>query len=381
MTTNTNSAADDKVILHRTIEIAIRIGLIAALIVWSFQIFEPFRRPVIWGILIALATYPVFCWLRAKLGERNGLAATLYTLLALAILITPTVMLSTSLIESAQNLSQGLKEGTVVVPPPPESVATWPVIGKPLDRIWSLASVNLEEALKQLEPHLKAFSSWLLSVVAGAGMGVLQFVIAIIIAGVLLAKASGGQRTARAIFIRLAGDRGEELADLAGATVRSVARGVLGVALIQALLAGIGLIAAGVPGAGFWALIVLLLAIVQLPALLILGPIIVYVFSVETTVTAVVFMIWSIIVSASDSFLKPLFLGRGVEVPMLVILIGAIGGMILSGIIGLFVGPIILAISYTLFMAWLDEGAEPLSEQSKSESSSTGEAASNTGKK
>jgi predicted PurR-regulated permease PerM len=355
MTTNTDPASNDKVILSRVLDATIRIGLIAALAFWSFQIFAPFLRPVIWGILIAIATYPVFCWLRAKLGERNGLAAILFALLALAILITPTVMLSASLIDSAQNLAQGLKDGTVNVPAPPESVATWPVIGKSLDKIWNLASVNLEAALNQLKPQLKAFSSWLLSAVAGVGIGVLQFVISIFIAGVLLAKASGGQRAARAIFIRLAGERGEELAALAGATVRSVARGVLGVALIQALLAGIGLIAADVPAAGLWALLVLLLAVVQLPPILILGPIAIYVFSVASTVTAVVFMIWSIIVSASDSLLKPLFLGRGVEVPTLVFLIGAIGGMMLNGIIGLFVGPIILAISYTLFMAWLDE--------------------------
>ena len=371
--TTTNSTFNDKAYLSRAVEITIRIGILAALVFWSFKIFEPFLRPVIWGILIALATYPIFCWLRAKLGERNGLAATVFTLLALALLITPTVMLSTSLIDSAQTLSHSLEEGTLKVPPPPESVATWPVIGKPLNKIWSLASVNLEAALKQLEPQLKALGSWLLSVATGAGMGVLQFILSIIIAGVLLAKASGGQQAAHAIFTRLGGERGAELADLAGATVRSVARGVLGVAFIQALLAGVGLIAAGVPAAGLWFVLVLLLAVVQLPTILILGPIIIYVFSVSSTMTAVIFMIWSIFVGVSDSFLKPLFLGRGVEVPMLVILIGAIGGMMLSGIIGLFVGPIILAISYTLFIAWLNESTSPLTEQSQSESSSTDE--------
>ncbi len=377
---NTNSAFNDTAYLSRAVEITIRIGILAALVFWSFKIFEPFLRPVIWGILIALATYPVFCWLRAKLGERNGLAATVFTLLALALLITPTVMLSTSLIDSAHTLSQSIKDDTLTVPPPPESVATWPVIGKPLDKIWGLASVNLEAALKQLEPQLKALGSWLLSLATGAGMGILQFIVSIIIAGVLLAKASGGQRAAHVIFNRLGGQRGLELADLAGATVRSVARGVLGVAFIQALLAGIGLIAADVPAAGLWFLLVLLLAVIQLPTILILGPIIIYVFAVSSTMTAVIFMIWSLFVGVSDSFLKPLFLGRGVKVPMLVILIGAIGGMLLSGIIGLFVGPIILAISYTLFLAWLDEGAPRLTEQSQSESYSTDESADDTKK-
>jgi predicted PurR-regulated permease PerM len=157
---------------------------------------------------------------------------------------------------------------------------------------------------------------------------------------------------------RLTGERGEEFAMLATKTVRSVAQGVLGVALIQCLLAGVGLLAAGVPGAGLWALLVLLLAIVQLPPILILAPIIVYVFSVSSTTVAVIFMIWSIAVSMSDAFLKPLLLGRGVQVPMLIILVGAIGGMIHSGIIGLFVGAVVLALGYELFKAWLQEGQQ-----------------------
>jgi len=150
---------------------------------------------------------------------------------------------------------------------------------------------------------------------------------------------------------------------LASATIRSVAQGVLGVALIQSILAGIGLLLIGVPYAGVWAGLVLLLAIVQLPPILILGPIVVYVFSVAETVPAVVFMIWSMLVSSSDAFLKPLFLGRGMDIPMLVILLGAIGGMILSGIIGLFVGAVVLAVGYTLFTVWLEQEQQGSEEQ------------------
>ena len=174
----------------------------------------------------------------------------------------------------------------------------------------------------------------------------------------ILANAVGFGAFLKALARRLMGNRGEEFTMLASKTVRSVAQGVLGVALIQSLLAGVGLLAAGVPGAGLWALIVLLLAIVQLPPILILAPIILYVFSVSSTTVAVIFMIWSILVSMSDAFLKPLLLGRGVEVPMLIILIGAIGGMIHSGIIGLFVGAVVLALGYELFRAWLEEGKQ-----------------------
>ncbi len=189
-------------------------------------------------------------------------------------------------------------------------------------------------------------------------VGILQFVISIIIAGVILAKAVSFGGFLKALATRLTGDRGEEFATLASKTVRSVAQGVLGVALIQSLLAGVGLLAAGVPGAGLWALLVLLVAIVQLPPILILAPIILYVFSTSSTTVAVIFMIWSILVGSSDAFLKPLLLGRGVEVPMPIILVGAIGGMISSGIIGLFTGAVVLALGYELFKAWLKEGQQ-----------------------
>jgi predicted PurR-regulated permease PerM len=206
-----------------------------------------------------------------------------------------------------------------------------------------------------------------LSAAAGVGAGILKFVVSIIIAGVLLANDAGGGQAARAIATRLTAERGNESVELAAATVRSVTLGILGVALIQTLLASLGFLLVGVPGAGLWALFVLILAVVQLPTILVLGPIIVYVFSTSSTATAVVFAIWSLLVGMSDAFLKPLLMGRGVDVPMLVIFIGAIGGFVTSGIIGLFVGAVILALGYKLFLAWLKEDTQPQGEPSKSE--------------
>jgi predicted PurR-regulated permease PerM len=193
-----------------------------------------------------------------------------------------------------------------------------------------------------------------------------MFVVSIIIAGVFLAHADGAQQAALRFFRRLAGERGVNFVELAAATVRSVAQGILGVAIIQAVLGGLGCLVAGVPGAGLWALLILLLAVVQLPPLLILGPIIVYVFSSSSTITAILFAIWSVLVSISDPFLKSLLLGRGVDVPMLIIFIGAIGGFITSGIIGLFVGAIVFTAGYKLFLRWLEEDTEPEPEPSKS---------------
>lgn len=337
----------------RAVEAAIRIGMIALLALWCFQIVEPFIAPIVWGVIIAVAAYPLYLRLVTSLGGHQKVAATVFTLLALALVIAPTIMLGASLAESAQHFATTLTDGSVKVPPPPTSVADWPLIGDRLHAFWSLASQNLEQALVTLEPQLQVVGKWLLAAGASTGLGIIYFIVSILIAGALMANAEAGTDIARRVAVRLAGSRGTDYAIIAGKTVRSVARGVLGVALIQALLAGIGLLVMQVPGAGLWAVLVLLFAVVQLPPILVLGPIIVYVFNVADTVPAVIFTIWSLFVSMSDTFLKPLLLGRGLQTPMIVILVGAIGGMLLSGVIGLFVGSVILALGYELFMAWL----------------------------
>jgi predicted PurR-regulated permease PerM len=192
--------------------------------------------------------------------------------------------------------------------------------------------------------------------VAGLGTAIVQTIFSLIIAGILMMTSEGGGKVARDTARRLAGDDGPPMVDTGIDTIRSVVKGVILVAAIQSLLSAVGMVVAGVPAAALWAALVLIVAIIQLPPILILGPIAVWVFSAnDNTVIAVGFLIWSLIVSGSDSFLKPLFLGRGVKVPMLVILVGAIGGMIRAGVIGLFIGPVILAIGYQLFKAWVTD--------------------------
>lgn len=357
---NPSQLSDDKVFQARALEAAIRIGLVALVVVWCFNIIRPFITLVLWGAIFAVALYPIFLKLQSMLGGREKLTATLMTLVALAILITPTVMLSESLIESSKTLYAEIDAGTLTIPPPSEKVKDWPLIGEKLDKAWSLASTNLGAALEKFSPQLEAAGKRFLSTAARVGVSILQFVISIIIAGALLVYAHSGSQAIETIAGRILGKKGgKDFVDITGATIRSVAQGVLGVALIQSILAGIGLMVMGVPFAGLWALLVLLLAIVQLPPWIILGPIIVYEYSVAEAVPATIFMVYSLLVSVSDAFLKPLFLGRGMDIPMLVILLGAIGGMILSGIIGLFVGAVVLAVGYSLFVAWLDQNKEP----------------------
>jgi len=362
MTESNQKKSEDAVFIGKTIEAAVRIGIIALLVVWSFMIIRAFINPVLWGIIIAIGFYPLHQKLASMMGNRQKLASVLLTLFSLALLIVPTVLLTDSTISGVQTLKVNFENGTLTVPPPSDKVAEWPLIGKPIDSFWRLASENLDEAIHELMPYIKEYGKKIFSAGLGLGLTILQFIISIIIAGVFLVNARGGAQTAQRLFSRVAGERGDALATLAGSTIRSVVQGVLGIAVIQAVLAGAGLLVIGVPAAGLWALLVLFLAIIQLPPLLVLGPIMVYVFSIHETMPAVLFMIWSILVSGSDSFLKPLLLGRGVEVPMLVILLGAIGGMMLSGIIGLFIGSVVLSISYTIFTSWVENSPDQLQE-------------------
>lgn len=337
-------------------EAVIRIGIVVLLALWSFQIFSPFLGPVVWGIIIAIAMYRSFSRLEGALGGRSGLAATLFALLAIAVLITPTIFLSESLLESAQGLSQNLESGAVTIPPPPERVADLPLVGEQLYGTWKQASRNLEAVLDDFQPQIRAFSAWLLKRAVGAGVDILLFALSIMIGAAFLANAEAGERMARAIAARLAGGhRGNILVDLCRDTVLSVVRGVLGIALIQTAFLAAGLFVADVPAAGLLTLVALLFAVAQIPMLLLFLPIIVFVFATADTGVAIPFAIWSVFFSFADGFLKPLLLGRGLEVPMPVILIGVVGGMLASGLIGLFVGPIVLSLSYALFIVWLEQ--------------------------
>ena len=341
------------------IEAAIRVGLLLLISYWCFLIVRPFIVALLWGVIIAVAVFPIFVKLKAMLGDRNKLASTLYTVIALAILITPTFFASNSIIDSTSAITERHAAGTLAIPPPPDGVKDWPMIGENLYSLWSQASSNLDKMLERYHPEIKEAGAKLVGAAASIGGSILQFVLSIIISGVLVANAAGSYQVTKQVFSRLiSAEHGLEYADLTKNTIRSVAQGVLGVAAIQAVFSAIGMIVMSVPGWGLWSAIILVLAIAQLPPILVLGFVMAYVFSVADTTPAVIFAIYCVIISGSDGFLKPMFLGRGMSTPMLVILLGAIGGMILSGIIGLFVGAIILALGYELFMKWLNEEQE-----------------------
>lgn len=353
MTTNRESISAGEVQSSIT-ETAIRLGVLALLLIWCFQILQPFILPVLWGIIIAVALHPIYYKLVNILGGRHNIAAVLITIVFLALLLAPTIMLTKLLVDNVVTLAHEVRSEQLAIPLPPDSVKEWPLVGEPVSRIWTLAATNIVEVLKLVQPQLKALGGWLLELAASTGIGMLMFVLAVVISGVMLAHSASSYQLVHGIARRLAGERGNALADLAENTIRSVTRGVLGVAVIQALLAGLGFMLAGVPGAGIWALLCLILATVQIGVGPIVIPTIIYVFATGDTVTAVVFLIWNVFIMVLDNILKPLLLGRGVDVPMLVIFMGAIGGLLLLGIVGLFLGAVVLALGYKLFQGWLD---------------------------
>lgn len=342
----------DAVGLERALETVIRLGLIAVMIGLCVWIIHPFLIAIIWGLIIAVASWPGYSRMLALLGQRRLLASILFTLLALVLLIFPILLLSGTLVEGVTMVSKSIHQGVIEIPPPPDLSAV-PVVGDEIESFWRQASENFEEALKSVQPQLQTIGARALGFAANAGMGVVHLLIAIAIAAILLAKSDDGRRLSDAIAHRLAGADGHRFALLAESVVRSVSRGILGIALIQALLGGVGMLAVGVPAAGLWALLIMISATIQLGAFPVLLAVSLYLFYSAETSTAILFAIWSVFVASLDNLLKPLLLGRGVAVPMAVIFVGALGGLLNAGIIGLFIGPVILALGYELFLAWI----------------------------
>jgi predicted PurR-regulated permease PerM len=235
-------------------------------------------------------------------------------------------------------------------------VAGWPLIGKPISGIWLLASQSLESAITTYREPLSKLGMTFIGPLGGFGKGLIMFFISVVIAGVFLVKADPSAVFVRKLIRRLVGERGDEMLPVTGATIRNVAKGILGVAFIQFLTAGTVFVLADVPLAGLWAFAVLVFAILQLPPTIVILPVIIYLFSVKALLPAVLWTIALLVIALSDNVLKPLLMGKHSTVPMLVIFLGAIGGFIFSGLIGLFTGAIVLSVGYNLMMHWIDEG-------------------------
>ena len=336
---------------------AIKISLLAVLAISCFLIARPFISLIAWAGIIAIGVHPLFRYLKSKTSLSDGWTSTTLTIAMLVLLIGPSTVLTSALVKNTQELQVYLTDDELVIPPPGDNIGDWPIIGDKLEAFWQEASDDPTAILGQYEAEIVELLNWLASTALVTGLNILLFVFSIILAGLFMASSSSVKEAFLTVFTRLAGDQGSQLTSLAHDTVQSVVRGILGIAFLQALLSGIGFLVMGIPASGILAVICLILAVVQIDILLILIPLSIYEFTNPEVSTgmATVFLIWNIGVGLLNNVLKPILLAQGVEAPMAIIFIGAIGGMILTGIIGLFVGAVVMVLGYTLFTSWVKQ--------------------------
>ena len=337
------------------IQLAIRLVLLAFLLYWSFVLVRPFIPILAWSMVLTVAFYPAYNWLSIRLGNRPKVAALIITMINLAIIIGPVTWLGFGLIDGLQGFAAQLGEGSFAIPSPAEGIKDWPIVGAQIYALWDHASTNLRAALRELAPHLKPLAGPVLAFAGSAGVGTFKFILSVVLAGFLFLYGPDLVAATRRIQARLIAQRSEDFVGLAGLTIRTVSQGVIGVAVLQSLLAGIGLKLAGVPHAGVLAFVVLILAILQIGSVIVILPVIVWIWATKEFTAALLLTVYLLIVSLADNVLKPMLMGRGLSTPMFVIFVGVMGGMLAHGIVGLFVGPIILAVAWELMVAWIGE--------------------------
>jgi len=347
-----NSSATNSKQLFETI---LQLGLVFLVIAFCFNLLSPFVTPILWAIIFAIILYPLYNALQKKLKGRKSLAATLITVTILVIVIVPAVSFFSMVTSSLMEIKTGIDDGTLKIETPGQTIKDWPVIGdKAYDFLYS-ASVNLEKTVLEYKEQIKEVSTKVLGNLVSSIVTILQIVFSVIIAGVLMASASA-QNLATNFIMRIAGDKGDEFLEISVSTVRQVVKGVIGVAVIQTLIQAVGLFLCGVPFAGILTLLCLILSIIQVGPIIVNIGVIAYLFSTgDSSTAAILWTIYFLLSGLSDNVLKPLLLGKGALVPMLVIFIGVIGGFMMSGFIGLFVGPIVFSIGYKLFIAWMED--------------------------
>ncbi|MGE6785316.1 AI-2E family transporter [Ensifer adhaerens] len=335
-----------------------RIGIVGLLAYWALTLISPFAIILIWAAILAVALFPAYARLGRLLGSRR-LSSFLITLTCLAVIVAPLTAIAISFAEGLQALLARLADGSLRVPVPPDYIREWPVVGERIHAAWSMASGNIEALLSKLEPSLMQAGSKVLGKVASVGAEVLSFVVSVLIAGFLFGSAERLAEMAQRFAGRIGGQRGIGFLKLATATIRNVARGVIGVALLQAFLCGLVLSLFDVPAPGAIAFVVLVLCIIQIGPALVLLPVMIWAWATMAFGPALLLTILLIPLFVIDNVMKPILVARGLSTPTLVILLGVLGGTLSYGLIGLFLGPIVLSVVHDLLMVWARSDAAP----------------------
>ncbi|EJL54211.1 putative permease [Rhizobium sp. CF122] len=330
----------------------VRIGIIGLFAYWSLQLVAPFALIIIWSAILAVALFPMFDALSRLLGSRPALSATVIVIACLVLIIAPLALVAVNFADAAQALVGQLKSDNFTLPAAPEAIRGWPVVGERLYAGWNQVASNLAATIMKFQAPLREVMGVIIAKLASIGGGVLSFVASIILSGILLTMSPRLAATIQVLAVRIGGERGVGFARLAGSTVRNVSRGVIGVALLQTLLSGLCFAFFDIPARGALTFLVFVLCLMQLGPGLVLVPVIVWAWFSWPTLMAFAFTVVAIPITVADNVLKPILMSRGLSTPMPVILIGVIGGTLSHGLLGLFLGPIVLSVFYELLRAW-----------------------------
>ncbi|HEY6978913.1 MAG TPA: AI-2E family transporter [Chitinophagaceae bacterium] len=337
------------------VEVALQLLALGLLLFFCYSILSPFIDPVVWGAVLAVSLYPIHQRMKTAFKGKGTLAAILLAFIMVCLLVVPAVWLTLTTTGQVKDVVVAYRAGQITVPPPTEKVKDWPLIGNKAYAVWSRASSNLDSLIQENPDQVKSIAGKGAGLLASTGKAILFIAFAIIISGVFLSYATESADFAKRLFQRLLRSKTFDMSALAASTIRNVVKGILGVAIIQSTLALAGFLVGGIPYAGIWFFLCLVLAIIQVGILPVSIGVIIYAWSALDSLTATLLTIWLAAVGLLDNVLKPIMMGKGASVPMLVIFLGALGGFIFSGIIGLFTGAIVLSLGYRLFDAWLKE--------------------------
>lgn len=339
-------------------DVVLPLLVVALLIALCVQLLIPFVGLLLWTIILAICFHPVHRRLMAR-GLSNRVSASVVGVGLTALVLIPVAIAALNAAGNIPDIA-GLLKGETHLRPPPQRLLDIPYVGPKIHALWTQASVDMPAFAQKFAPQIATFTKGLISRAGGMLVAVLALILAVIFASIMLAYWKTTREFAASLLERVTGDRarGEHYMSIIAATIQSVANGVIGVAFVQALLCGIGFFLVGIPGAGILSLVAMGLGVVQVPVLLVTIPAIIFAFSVKSTGVAIAFTIWFLISGLSDAALKPLMIGHGLEVPMPIILLGVIGGVIAYGLVGLFIGAVLLAVGWIVLLEWLEKPEE-----------------------
>lgn len=330
------------------------------LIVASLWVLRPFLAATVWATMLVVATWPMLKSLEARFGNRRSPAVAVMTVGMLLLLVLPLWGAIETIVDHADQLTDVAKKVAVTgVPQPPEWVAGLPLVGEKLSASWrQLADSGSEGLVSRATPYVTVAAKWTLGQAGSLGGMLVQFLLVVVISAILYSSGESAARSVRRFGQRLAGERGRNSVILAGQAIRAVALGVGVTAIVQTVLGGIGLAVAGVPFAALLSAVMLMLCIAQLGPALVLFPAVGWMYWTGDNGWATFLLVWSLVVGSLDNFLRPMLIKRGADLPLLLIFAGVIGGMLGFGLVGIFVGPVVLAVTYTLLEAWIDDALD-----------------------